>query len=233
MALARVQGGESDGRPRRRRCTGSVPAFELASGRARDGASSSASRSCSPMSTASCAASRTASSRRSTTACAAPDHRRRAPFGWRAGLGAPAMKLGFLTACLPGVPLERIADWAAAHDFQALEVAVWPDVPGRPFEASHIDVASLDAGRSGARSAPISATRASRSRRLPTTRTTCTPTSRCAKGSGPICAAASTPPRCSAVSSSGTFVGRDWNLHGERERQARQRDTAAARRVRR
>ena len=54
------------------------------------------------------------------------------------------MKLGFLTACLPGVPLERIADWAAAHDFQALEVAVWPDVPGRPFEASHIDVASLD-----------------------------------------------------------------------------------------
>ena len=54
------------------------------------------------------------------------------------------MKLGFLTACLPGVRLEKIADWASAHDFQALEVAVWPDVPGRPFEASHIDVATLD-----------------------------------------------------------------------------------------
>lgn len=54
------------------------------------------------------------------------------------------MKLGFLTACLPGVPLERIADWASAHDFQALEIAVWPDVPGRPFEASHIEVATLD-----------------------------------------------------------------------------------------
>ena len=54
------------------------------------------------------------------------------------------MKLGFLTACLPSVPLTEIADWASAHNFEALEVAVWPDVPGRPFEASHIDVASLD-----------------------------------------------------------------------------------------
>ena len=55
------------------------------------------------------------------------------------------MKLGFLTACLPGVPLTTIADWASAHEFEALEVAVWPEAPGRPFEASHIDVASLDA----------------------------------------------------------------------------------------
>ena len=55
------------------------------------------------------------------------------------------MKLGFLTACLPGVPLTKIADWASAHEFEALEVAVWPEAPGRPFEASHIDVASLDA----------------------------------------------------------------------------------------
>jgi len=54
------------------------------------------------------------------------------------------MKLGFLTACLPGLPLTKIADWASAHGFEALEVAVWPDVPGRPFEASHVDVASLD-----------------------------------------------------------------------------------------
>lgn len=55
------------------------------------------------------------------------------------------MKLGFLTACLPGVALTRIADWASAHDFEALEVAVWPRVDSRPFEASHLDVRTLDA----------------------------------------------------------------------------------------
>lgn len=55
------------------------------------------------------------------------------------------MKLGFLTACLPGVPLIEIADWASAHDFEALEVAVWPRVDSRPFEASHLDVTNLDA----------------------------------------------------------------------------------------
>ena len=55
------------------------------------------------------------------------------------------MKLGLLTACLPGLELTAIADWAAAHDFQALEVATWPEVESRPFEASHIDVESLDA----------------------------------------------------------------------------------------
>ncbi len=55
------------------------------------------------------------------------------------------MKLGFLTACLPGLPLTGIADWASAHGFEALEVAVWPDAPSRPFEATHLDVTSLDA----------------------------------------------------------------------------------------
>jgi sugar phosphate isomerase/epimerase len=54
------------------------------------------------------------------------------------------MKLGFLTACLPGVPLPDIANWAGAHGFEALEVAVWPDVSSRPFEASHLDVTSMD-----------------------------------------------------------------------------------------
>jgi sugar phosphate isomerase/epimerase len=57
------------------------------------------------------------------------------------------VKLGFLTACLPGAPLDQIADWAAAEGFQGLEVAVWPDDPGRDWEASHIDVADFDAGR--------------------------------------------------------------------------------------
>ena len=57
------------------------------------------------------------------------------------------MKLGFLTACLPSLELTAIADWAAAHDFQALEVATWPEVESRPFEASHIDVETLDSAK--------------------------------------------------------------------------------------
>jgi sugar phosphate isomerase/epimerase len=55
------------------------------------------------------------------------------------------VKLGFLTACLPGTPLDEIVGWAAAEGFEGLEVAVWPDVPGRDWEASHIDVTTLDA----------------------------------------------------------------------------------------
>jgi sugar phosphate isomerase/epimerase len=55
------------------------------------------------------------------------------------------VRLGFLTACLPGAPLDEIVSWAAAEGFAGLEVAVWPDVPGRDWEASHIDVAALDA----------------------------------------------------------------------------------------
>jgi sugar phosphate isomerase/epimerase len=54
------------------------------------------------------------------------------------------MKLGFLTACLPGLPLERIVSWAAEHDYDALEVATWPATGSRDFEASHLDVATLD-----------------------------------------------------------------------------------------
>lgn len=56
------------------------------------------------------------------------------------------MKLGFLTACLPLLPLERIAEWAAEHGYEALEVATWPSTGSREFEAGHIDVASLDKG---------------------------------------------------------------------------------------
>jgi len=36
------------------------------------------------------------------------------------------VKLGFLTSCLPGRPLEEIAAWAAANGYQALELAAWP-----------------------------------------------------------------------------------------------------------
>jgi sugar phosphate isomerase/epimerase len=53
------------------------------------------------------------------------------------------MKLGFLTACLPGQSLEEIAAWAAGNGFEALEVAAWPDLGDRPFTATHIKVEQL------------------------------------------------------------------------------------------
>jgi sugar phosphate isomerase/epimerase len=53
------------------------------------------------------------------------------------------MKLGFLTACLPGTPLDEVAGWAGSHGYSALEVAAWPDRPGRDWEASHLDVESF------------------------------------------------------------------------------------------
>ena len=53
------------------------------------------------------------------------------------------MKLGFLTACLPSLPLAEVAAWAAGAGYQALEVAAWPGVPGRDWEATHIDAAAF------------------------------------------------------------------------------------------
>src|SRR6478736_65906 len=50
------------------------------------------------------------------------------------------MKLGFLTACLPRRSLAEICEWAAAHDFESLEVAAWPDLGDRPFTATHLAV---------------------------------------------------------------------------------------------
>jgi sugar phosphate isomerase/epimerase len=54
--------------------------------------------------------------------------------------GAARMKLGFLTACLPKRSLAAICDWAASHDFEALEIAAWPNLGDRPFTATHLDV---------------------------------------------------------------------------------------------
>jgi sugar phosphate isomerase/epimerase len=53
------------------------------------------------------------------------------------------MRLGLLTACLPGESLAQIAAWAGGHGYAALEVAAWPRRPGREWEASHLDVASF------------------------------------------------------------------------------------------
>ena len=53
------------------------------------------------------------------------------------------MKLGFLTACLPDLPLEAIADHAVALGYEALEVAAWPAIGNRPFTATHLAVEHL------------------------------------------------------------------------------------------
>ncbi len=60
------------------------------------------------------------------------------------------MKLGFLTAPLPDVPLGDVATWAATNGFESLEIACWPRTTGsarRYAGTSHIDVADLSAGR--------------------------------------------------------------------------------------
>jgi sugar phosphate isomerase/epimerase len=55
------------------------------------------------------------------------------------------MKLGFLTACLPGRTLPEIAAWADTNGYQGLEVAAWPAPGEAEYHASHLDVASLGA----------------------------------------------------------------------------------------
>jgi sugar phosphate isomerase/epimerase len=57
------------------------------------------------------------------------------------------MKLGFLTACLPHRSLTEIVAWAREQEFEALEVAAWPDLGDRPFTASHVDVTRLGHGQ--------------------------------------------------------------------------------------
>lgn len=57
------------------------------------------------------------------------------------------MKLGLLTACLPGLSLARVAALASEAGVQALEVAAWPEGADRPFTADHLPVASLTAGQ--------------------------------------------------------------------------------------
>ena len=53
------------------------------------------------------------------------------------------MKLGMLTACLPQLTLEEIVPWASQTGFQALEVACWPQVGARAFEAAHLPIDSF------------------------------------------------------------------------------------------
>ncbi|TAM66537.1 MAG: sugar phosphate isomerase/epimerase [Microbacteriaceae bacterium] len=60
------------------------------------------------------------------------------------------MKIGMVTACFPDLSLHEVAAWAAGAGYEALEVAAWPSVGGREFEASHIavsDPAALDSAK--------------------------------------------------------------------------------------
>jgi sugar phosphate isomerase/epimerase len=60
------------------------------------------------------------------------------------------MKLGFLTAPLPEMPLMDIADWAAQNGFESIEIACWPPSGGvkRKYAGtSHIDVTNLSKDR--------------------------------------------------------------------------------------
>ena len=62
------------------------------------------------------------------------------------------MKLGFLTAPLPNMPLAEVARWAGGNGFESLEIACWPQSKGparRYAGTSHIDVADLSESRAG------------------------------------------------------------------------------------
>ncbi len=70
------------------------------------------------------------------------------------------MRLGFLTAPFPKTPLMEVADWAAANDFDSLEIACWPrtsDSTRRYAGTSHIDVANLSASQAEQTRAEIEA----------------------------------------------------------------------------
>jgi sugar phosphate isomerase/epimerase len=47
---------------------------------------------------------------------------------------------------MPKLGLEEIAAWAASNDFEALEVAAWPDLGDRPFTATHLSVEQFSEG---------------------------------------------------------------------------------------
>src|SRR5680860_1284138 len=49
-----------------------------------------------------------------------------------------------LTSCLPDRSLEQIALWAGDNGYEALELAAWPKVGSRPFEAAHVNTQDFD-----------------------------------------------------------------------------------------
>jgi sugar phosphate isomerase/epimerase len=59
------------------------------------------------------------------------------------------MKIGFLTACLPGVGLEDLLRWASPSGFRMIELAAWPVRSTRDFQARQLDVAKLTRDTAG------------------------------------------------------------------------------------
>jgi len=59
------------------------------------------------------------------------------------------MKLGLMSAALPQLSLEQLADWASENRFQMLEIACWPAGGSnrRYAGVTHIDVATLTPAR--------------------------------------------------------------------------------------
>ncbi len=59
------------------------------------------------------------------------------------------MRLGLMTAALPGLELPGLATWAAESGYQMLEIACWPPAKAtrRYAGVTHIDVTDLDAAK--------------------------------------------------------------------------------------
>jgi sugar phosphate isomerase/epimerase len=53
------------------------------------------------------------------------------------------MKIGFLTACLPHLGLEKLISWASKQGFKTLELAAWPVESDRDYQARQIDAANF------------------------------------------------------------------------------------------
>lgn len=53
------------------------------------------------------------------------------------------MKIGFLTACLPNLELEKLISWASKQGFKTLELAAWPVESDRDYQARQIDAAKI------------------------------------------------------------------------------------------
>lgn len=53
------------------------------------------------------------------------------------------MKIGFLTACLPQLPLEELVAFASENGFETLELAAWPVQSDRDYQARQIDAANF------------------------------------------------------------------------------------------
>lgn len=53
------------------------------------------------------------------------------------------MKIGFLTACLPNISLEKLVEWASSQGFKTLELAAWPYESDRDYQARQIDAAKF------------------------------------------------------------------------------------------